>query len=208
MLKGRLKELADCYEGESVVWDIGCDHAQLGLSFVDHPQIKEIHLVDPSTEVMKNHYSNKQLDSYITSGKLFLHQDYGQRILVESESNLIFIAGMGGKEIISILQELEKSSPYSYNVVISPHKNILEVREYLHSSRYRLKTEFVISDQGRFYQVLNLDFSSQDLVSSYGKDIWVGPHASSYRDYLLAVYENHQDSSGKAYFRFLKSLTF
>ena len=208
MLKGRLLELAQCYEGEGIIWDIGCDHGLLGSSFAENPQVREVHLVDPSFEVIKILKQNKSIDSYITKGRIFLHHNHGQEIRIDSKNNLIFIAGMGGKEIISILSEIEKNCLYPFRAVISPHKNILELRGHLRNSKLRLEKEFLIKDQGRFYQVLCLDFQSSESVSEFGDELWRDPRASSYRDYLLSVYASHQDSQGKAYFSFLKSLTF
>jgi len=207
-LKGRLKELADCYSKEPVVWDVGCDHGHLGQSFLGRSEVTTVHLVDPSSDVIQSLHNNKHIDSYISNGKLFIHQAYGQEIKLKSQNNRIFIAGMGGKEIISILQSLEKQSHLLFNCLISPHKNILELREYLAASTYKLRREFLIMDAGRFYQVLDLNFSNANSVSPYGDEIWKGDLGSSYRDYLLNVYESHQQPKDQAYFRFLKSLTF
>lgn len=207
-LKGRLAELKNCYSNERIIWDVGCDHGQLGLSFLDNERVKEIHLVDPSLDVIRKLESNNLLDSYITIGKLFIKHDRGQEIRIEKKESIVFIAGMGGKEIISILEHLESQSSCEFNCTISPHKNILELREYLQNSVYCLRDEFLVKDADRFYQVLSLDFSSDAKASPYGDLIWKSPYAHDYRSYLIDVYESHQEPKDQAYLRFLKSLTF
>lgn len=208
-LKGRLAELAHCYSDEAVVWDVGCDHGYLGLSFLDEPMVKEVHLVDPSHDVIKELLNNKQLDSYITKRKLFIHHLTGQEVILSSRENKIFIAGMGGKEIIAILKSFEQQAHLHFNCVVSPHKNILELRDYLKDSHFRLRNEFLIKDGGRFYQVMGLDFSLENTkVSPYGERLWNSPYAPDYRDYLLNVYGPHQEPKDQAYYKFLKSLSF
>lgn len=208
MLKGRLKELAACHAGERIIWDVGCDHAQLGLSFLQDKAVDEIHLVDPSLDVIDT-LKASLLDSYISSDKIFIHHKKGQEIRLDRNQNKIFVAGMGGKEIIDILMALEPQSDFSFSVTVSPHKNVLELREYLRRSTYRLKDEFLIHDLGRFYQVLTLDFDqTHGLVSLYGSDLWQDPEAPQYRDYLTSVYRSHMAPKDQDYLRFLESLSF
>jgi tRNA (adenine22-N1)-methyltransferase len=208
-LKGRLGELAGCYSDEEVIWDVGCDHGQLGLSFLDHPRVKEVHLVDPSLPVINTLKENKQLGAYISNGSLFIENKFGQEIRINSENNKIFIAGMGGREIIEILQAMEPQSDLRFNCYISPHKNILELREYLKNSHFRLRDEFLIKDNGRFYQVIGLDFTTDGpMVSPYGDRLWHSSYAREYRNYLLDIYRSHKESKDQTYYRFLESLTF
>src|SRR5690348_9300192 len=96
-LSERLLSLSRHYRNEKYIWDIGCDHGLLGLSFRDHELVEEIHLVDSSVPVIEK--LKQTIDSYISKANLFIELKEGQKIKPHSSSNLIFIAGMGGKEI-------------------------------------------------------------------------------------------------------------
>ena len=82
----RLEALKACYQGESYVWDVGCDHGLLGSSFLDEPKVQKIFLVDPSLDVF-----DKLKDTYITNGKIELIHSKGQDLKIEAKNNLIFI---------------------------------------------------------------------------------------------------------------------
>ena len=205
ILSKRLGLLAQQYHHEKHIWDIGCDHGLLGLSFESKTSVDEIHLVDPSGPVIN--ILKKQLDAYITKSKIFIHHQSGQEIQLAPLSNLIFIAGMGGKEIHEILLSLIPQMKPDTRLVISPHRNILEVRAFLHQSIYRLENEFLVMEGGRYYQVitLNLDMRSPR-VSLYGDSLWRGPLGNGYLDQQLLHFKEHRDGLGRSYRLYLESL--
>ena len=55
----------------------------------------------------------------------------GQDVILGPNSKTVFIAGMGGKEIGEIIQNLIPQLTPADRLVISPHRNILELRQYL-----------------------------------------------------------------------------
>ena len=48
----RLLTLRSFHTIEAHIWDIGCDHGKLGLSFNNENIVKKIYLIDPSFEVI------------------------------------------------------------------------------------------------------------------------------------------------------------
>lgn len=205
ILSKRLGLLAQQYHHEKHIWDIGCDHGLLGLSFDSNPHVEEIHLVDPSTPVIN--VLKKQLDAYITKRKIFIHHQKGQEIQLAPLSNLIFIAGMGGKEIHEILHSLIGQMKPDTRLVISPHRNILEVRAFLNQSIYRNENEFLVMEGGRYYQVMTLNLDqSFPRVSLYGESIWRGPLGSGYLEQQLLHFQEHRDGPGRSYCQYLETL--
>lgn len=202
----RLSTLKSYYSNEQVVWDIGCDHGLLGLSFAQTDTIKSIHLVDPSLSVIDVLYK-KIKDSYISIPKIFIHHKEGQNLKIESNSNLIFIAGMGGLEIGEIISALHSQLDESSRIVISPHRKILEVRALLNSLPVSLLSEQVIIENGQFYQMMELRPSPNGMkVPLYGNDLWKSPLGEEYRQYQLKYFDYHKDLAARAYVEFLKSL--
>ncbi len=179
----------------------------MGLSFLKENDVKEIHLVDPSPPVIQKliHF----IDAYITEQnfKIHIHEKRGQDIVLNPQSKLIFIAGMGGKEIISICDHLRPVLNVGDDLVISPHRDLLQVREHLHASSYSLGKEGLIFDEGRFYQAISLNVRPGEKVSLYGKEIFQGEVGEKYLRQQMDVFSAHQDVRSRSYATYLKSLT-
>ena len=169
--------------------------------------IQSIHLVDPSKDVI-NVLQKKVVDSYITDKPfIHIHQMKGQSVILDSLSKTIFIAGMGGREIGEIIQHLLPQLSTNDRVVISPHRNILELRKYLNSTDLRLIDEVLIKEDGQFYQILCLSMVPECLkVPLFGEKIWQGQLGREYRDYQIRFFSFHQDEQSQTYLSYLKCL--
>lgn len=198
----RLGKLRSCYNQEKHVWDIGCDHGQLGLSFHNVSCVENIHLVDPSLPVI-NVLKQKLVDSYISKARIY-HQN-GQSLSITSSSNCIFIAGMGGKEIGEIITHILPQLNSSSRLVISPHRKILELRSLLHKLPVTLIKEEVIFEDDQFYQIMILAPRNGKPVSLYGEELWEGDIGEKYREHQLAAFGVHRDEASLSYVKFLKS---
>ncbi len=208
-LSSRLNFLASFYTNFTEVWDIGCDHGNLGLSFLEEKRVNRINLVDPSELVIKT-LNLKLKDSYITiPDKIIIHQSKGQNLKIKSDQKkIIFIAGMGGKETREILTHIEKHLNPLDLVIISPHKNILELRAYLSSSSYGLLKEAVLLENQHFYQVLAIGLlPSLSKVSAFGSEIWHSPLGESYRLSILNTFKGHQDALSREFVAYLEGLS-
>jgi tRNA (adenine22-N1)-methyltransferase len=202
----RLKTLAGYYHQSQIVYDIGCDHGQLGLSFQDTAGVEAIYLVDPSADVISN--LKKTIDSYITiQNSLYILHQKGQEIVLVAGSKTIFIAGMGGKEIQEILKHLMDQLSEADRVVISPHRNILELRAWLSESPYNLFEETSLFEEGQFYQILVLTKAKgRSKVHPFGQAIWDSSVGSDYKNHQLGTFAIHQDPLSKAYVAYLRQL--
>lgn len=204
-LSERLKALKKYYQNQKNIWDIGCDHGLLGLSFRDTEEVITINLVDPSQPVIEL-LKRKYEDSYITKGLLNIIHSRGQEISINSDSNCIFIAGMGGKEIGYIIIHLLPQLKNDSQIVISPHRKILELRELLRSLPITLVTEEVILDDNQFYQILVLRPGEGKKVSLYGEEMWKSKIGELYCLQQLKAYEIHKDRASIRYLEYLKSM--
>lgn len=206
-LSQRLCTLHSYHSNEKEIWDIGCDHGLLGLSFKSFPNIERIHLVDPSLPVIKA-LQLKLVDSYITKPEVFIHHKEGQQIEINGDSNCIFIAGMGGKEIGTIIQALLPGLNSHSRFVISPHRKILELRQDLSELPITLEKEEVILEGNQFYQILSLIPGNHgSRVSLYGESIWKGGIGELYREHQLKYFSLHRDKASLNYISWLRGLT-
>lgn len=201
----RLKKLHSYYQFEQSIWDIGCDHGLLGLSFQNTETVKVINLVDPSGPVID--VLNKKLeDSYISIPKINVHHKEGQELSIDSISNCIFIAGMGGKEIGSILSHLIKQLDETSRIIISPHRKILELRSFLNSLPVTLVSEEVIEEDRQFYQIMSLKVGSGPKVSLYGDKLWESETGRRYLDHQIKYFSPHADEISRLYVSYLRGL--
>ena len=205
-LSFRLKTLHHEYQNEKHIWDIGCDHGQLGLSFLDTKSVELINLVDPSAPVID--VLNKKIkDSYISTGKVFIQLSKGQDLKIPTRSNCFFIAGMGGKEIGEIIEALLPQLDKDDRIVISPHRKILELRQTLNQLPISLEKEFVIEEDEQFYQILNLiPHGTSRKVPLYGEDIWNNETGRKYLTHQIKAFTAHQDGLSQGYVEYLKQL--
>jgi tRNA A22 N-methylase len=149
------------------------------------------------------------IDSYITKKALIkIHKKRGQQFIPGPDRKCIFIAGMGGKEISEILTHLASYITNSDRIVISPHRNILELRDYLFHSEYRLFDEVCLNENGQFYQILCLQKSGNlPQVSLYGDKLWADQSGREYLKHLVNALKSHQDEDSKAYLQHLIQLS-
>jgi len=209
----RRLEAIKSFDHQSVsIWDIGCDHGDLGLSFIDSDWVEEINLVDPSIRVIEA-LKKKIEDAYITrasSKKVHIIKSLGQDLKLSPKKKTLFIAGMGGKEIGEILTHLISQISIEDRIIISPHRKVLELRHLLMDMNFRLIHEEVIEEERQFYPLFVLSIDSKyDNVSMYGgAQFWGTPNGLSYKDHQIRFFLKHMDPKSQAYVEFLKSLSY
>jgi tRNA A22 N-methylase len=114
---------------------------------------------------------------------------------------------MGGREILEIAMALGPQLGADDRLIISPHRKVLELREGLHYSDYRLEMEGVILENEQFYPYLVLSKETdRPLVGLYGDIMWTGLIGLSYLNHQILHFECHQDVRSKAFVAYLRSL--
>jgi tRNA (adenine22-N1)-methyltransferase len=206
-LSNRLEFLASFYEGEESIYDIGCDHGLLGLSFKTNPKVKDIYLIDPnpySVDLIKN-----SIDSYITE-PILIHplKISGEETKIISANSLIFIAGMGGKNIVEILSSWsEENFKNCSQIVLSPHRYILELREFLIKNGFSLIKEAVFFENDQFYEMVSVTKGSAGgEISLYGDQMWQSEIGANYLEHRLKHLSHHREPRYLDYLKHLKGL--
>jgi hypothetical protein len=127
--------------------------------------------------------------------------------MMSNEKKLVLIAGMGGKEIESILESLKLKLTPDDDVVISPHRDILQLRRWLHHSEFSLGNESLVWDEGRYYQVISLHLRGNEKVHPFGREIFSDERGEEYRIQQLRTFSAHKDVRSLEYADYLKTLT-
>jgi tRNA (adenine22-N1)-methyltransferase len=93
--------------------------------------------------------ANNLMQEYVQSGVAFGVVSDGLKNLPKCDVALI--AGMGGKEIISIINSAP-NLPLTF--VLQPMKNVQEVRRFLTQNGYKIDSDEMFISQGKFYDLI------------------------------------------------------
>lgn len=143
-----LVEKCDCFA------DVGCDHGYVAKNVLDKGLANEVYVTDiskPSLEkaigLLTEFYPDK-FTAYLTDG-----------LDDVPEPDEVLIAGMGGEEIIKILQKC----PYKPVILIlQPMKNADKVRKFVHSRGYGLTRDFMFFSDGKYYEIMRARLGFSD----------------------------------------------
>jgi len=132
--------IPDC----DVLGDIGCDHGKLTRRVRQENRAKRVIATDISEKCLSK---ARELNSDL-EGVEFLLGD-GLKALDGRHCDVIVISGMGGNTMIDILQPLPNSV-----LVLQPQSDVPKLREFLLKSGYFIDADFVITEAGKFYDVI------------------------------------------------------
>lgn len=154
----------------SVVADIGADHGKLSASLISTKRASKVIAVDISKDSLKKTIElarklDVEIDARVGDGLSVIHKEDGVDVVV--------IAGMGGYEILKIL---EKATVTFDRYILVPHQNAKELRETL-ASKFFIEKDYVVKENGKFYSLIVLTKGSTNLSNiemEFGKDLYSG----------------------------------
>lgn len=144
-LGGRLEAVLGEIKGESMA-DIGTDHGKVAVSAILHEKAKRVIAADISESSLKK--ARVLAESYGIEDIEYLCSDGIKDLPYEPDS--IVIAGMGGREIVSILQQRAVKS----RLILMPHQDTWILRTYLLQKGVGIEKDFVVRDGKRYYDLI------------------------------------------------------
>jgi len=168
----RLKAVADMVTVGNRIADIGTDHGYVPIYLIKNN-------ISPTALAMD--INKGPLDKAIRNIKAFgledritTRQSNGLDELNEGETDTVIISGMGGQLIIEILNKNRTLLETIDELVLLPHREVYEVRQYLHSIGYAIVCENVVKDEGKYYQIIKAKKGSEPAYSQleymYGRN--------------------------------------
>ena len=141
----RLEAIASKIIPCKVFADIGCDHGIIGLFVVKNKLAERVCECDVSED------SLSKARNLIGDGAEYFSGD-GFTPLRQAgiEADQAVIAGMGGELIIRILEKC----PNKPRLILGAQKNTDKLRIYLIKNGYRIEEDYVVSDLGKFYDII------------------------------------------------------
>ena len=158
----RIDELLKVMLPTGILADIGCDHGKAGVAAIKNGLARHVIFADisaPSLEKAKCLCKKEKIEN-----ASFVCCDGCDRI---EYADTLMIAGMGSKEIVSILS---KCKFVPKQLVLQPMRNQKELREYLSGSRY-IEIDKTVFDK-KFYTVLRCSGgceNANEMTLTFGK---------------------------------------
>ena len=164
LLSDKMRAVAGLVQPCKSIADIGCDHGYVAMELVRSKVCRHVIAMD---------VNSGPLDRARHNIADFCMQDYietrlsdGVSALREGEAEGIICAGMGGKLVISILEQGKKLIGEMKQVILQPQSELSEVRGYLREKGYLVEKEDIIYEDGKYYPMMRA------LPGAFGKLEW------------------------------------
>lgn len=143
MLTKRLNYIVNAIPRCAVLADVGCDHGYVGIEALKRRLTERVVFIDVSSACLQKARTN--CPAGLDDNASFVCQDG----LGKTKCDVAVICGMGGLEILSILNDAERLPEA---VVLQPMRNIVDTRKYV-AEHYEITLDTVIYDD-KFYSVI------------------------------------------------------
>lgn len=159
-LSKRLQSIADCVKYCDTIADIGCDHGKLSVYLIIKGRCSKVLATDISPLSLRKTQElarqKKISDKVITLCGDGLEPliNFGQKV------DLAIIAGLGGREIIKII---ERDKNFIERYILSPQQNVDYLRKKLNEFGYKIVNDFIVLDKSKFYDIIEIEKGYQEL---------------------------------------------
>ena len=178
----RLTELVNLCPNAQVYADIGCDHGYVTLELISQGKAQHVIAVDIHAKSLNK--TKELLAKNNLSNKSTLIVSDGFKELSKQQLECIdcaVIAGMGGQEIIKILDVFQPKC-----LILQPMKNSCDLRKYLVKKQYFIEKDYLFKEKNKFYDIISCFKGKSQQLSElqllYGKDNF---KSSIFKEYLL-----------------------
>lgn len=155
-LDERLNSCAEYVRNNSVVADIGTDHAYLPAALLLSGRIKKAIGCDINEKPLES--AKQTVLKYNLSDKISLRLCNGLQGVNADEFDDLVIAGMGGEMIISILSDAEYIKNSKYRLILQPMSKAHLLRKFLCESGFCIIDETASVSSGKVYTVICAQF--------------------------------------------------
>ncbi len=167
----RLKRVASFVEKNTILADIGSDHAYLPCYLVHNKVITKA----IAGEVVKGPFESAQ--KQVKSEKLEHHIEvrFGNGLAVIQEEDLVetvTIAGMGGPLIASILKAGEDKLGTVETLILQPNIHAKVIREWAQANDWNIVNEVILEENDKIYEIIVLKRGKMVLSD---KELLLGP---------------------------------
>lgn len=185
----RLATIASCIEKDSIVADIGCDHAYLPIILTENRISKKCYAMDnkkgPLEAAKKNIVERGFQEDIVT----ILSDGFDK---LPDDVDTVVMAGMGFATVKTIIQnDIEKAKKLK-RIVIQVNKQVEQLRRWLNEQSFSIVDEKIVED-GFIYQIVVVTFGTKN---DYNDDDYMfGPLLKMEKsDCFVQYYKQQADS--------------
>lgn len=151
-LSNRLEAIVKLCDSNKTIADIGCDHGYVTAELILSNKCDKVIATDISRNSL--YKAIRFCDSLNINNYVSFREGDGFNVIYKNDKvNQAVIAGMGGMEIINILEN--KKSKLK-NFILQPMRDVVKLREYLISNKYKILFDFIVYDEGVFYNLIKV----------------------------------------------------
>ena len=161
-LSKRLLTVASMVENDSVVADIGTDHAYIPIYLVEQGVCKKAIAMDVNPGPLER--AREHILASGLSKQIVTRLSDGLAKLSEDEADTYVIAGMGGPLMVSILARRMDLLQKGKTLVLQPQSEIGEVREFLIHNDYKIIQEEMFYDMEKTYVAMKAVKSKESII--------------------------------------------
>lgn len=147
----RLITVSDFIKDNSFILDIGCDHALLDIYL--YQKKKNLQIIASDIRKLPLENAKKNIERYGLTNKIETRLGNGLEVL-DDRVDTIIITGMGGKNIIDILNNKNRLKNIK-NIVLSPNSDYYEVRKVIANLGYIIDNEMIVKDKNIYYLIIS-----------------------------------------------------
>lgn len=175
-----------------VICDIGTDHGYLAEKTSCQDYVDKVIATDISSKSLQ-----KLVDLIKLKDLKKIETRVGDGLSVIDSADVTIIAGIGGFEIISMLEKQNKQingkNKCNY-FILQPAQNVVELRHWIFDKKIKLISDYVICDADRFYPILIINIAEKKRTRKNIFNIWLGRDNKvsdeDFFKYLIEVYDS------------------
>lgn len=164
LLSDRMRAVAGLVQPCKSMADIGCDHGYVAMELVKSNVCRHVIAMDINRGPLDR--AKRNIADFCLQDYIEIRLSDGVSALRAGEVDGIICAGMGGKLVISILEQGKKLVGEMQQIILQPQSELSEVRSYLREKGYLIDREDIIYEDGKYYPMMRA------LPGAFGKLEW------------------------------------
>ncbi|HWR43888.1 class I SAM-dependent methyltransferase [Sporomusa sp.] len=174
----RLRAIAGMVPAGVTMVDVGTDHAYLPIYLVEQKIV--------TSAIAGDVHQGPYLSAHNAVAAVHLKQHIsvrlgnGLEVVEPGEADVVVIAGMGGANIIDILQARPEVTRTVKRLILQPMIAAANVRSWLHTHGWRIVDEQLVQEEGKLYQIIAAEPGVSSVVEpvlyEIGPLLWQSKH--------------------------------
>lgn len=164
LLSDRMRAVTELVQPCKSIADIGCDHGYIAMELVRSKTCRHVIAMDINSGPLDR--AKQNIVAYNMQDYIKTRLSDGVSALQMGEAEGIICAGMGGRLILSILEQGKELIGNMKQVILQPQSELAEVRNYLRKKGYLIDKEDLVYEDGKYYPMMRA------LPGAFGRLEW------------------------------------